>query len=75
MADLIDMEIPVVLASAESNPDVCSGILCKQGMELADEDDNYIRIHSAYQAGRRAMFQDIIMIFSIALMHSLTQKM
>ncbi|KAI9529078.1 hypothetical protein NQZ68_013385 [Dissostichus eleginoides] len=58
MADGIDVMISVVFAGAKS-PDVCSWILGEQGMELADEDNDNIRIHSAYQASRRAMLQGI----------------
>lgn len=59
MADGVYMQMGVFLASAKSNPDVCSWILGEQGMELTNENNDNICIHGAHQAGRRAMLQGI----------------
>ena len=53
MTDVIYVQICEALASAKSDPDVCSRVRVDHGMELADENDN-IRIHSAYQTGNQA---------------------
>ena len=62
MIDGIDVHICEVLASTKGNPYICSWMLGKQCVELANDDHNNISIRCAHQAGGRASGKSILQV-------------